>query len=214
MRKLKGFTLIELLIVVAIIAILAAIAIPNFLDAQIRSKVSRAKTDMRTISIALESYMVDVNMYPGSGEHLAGGPWTVNGGFPAGSTAQTRITFTTYAPVNAWGYANSCTTPIGHITTLPSDPFANKRGSVFGYWNAVNAGWLLWSYGPDTDEKTRGQIETYLRTPQAYIFVGAGANTVYNPYLSNPTMSLLIAGYTYDGTNGTVSAGDVWRVKQ
>jgi len=61
----KGFfTLIELLIVVAIIAILAAIAIPNFMEAQVRSKVSRAKADMRTIATALESYFVDKNHYP------------------------------------------------------------------------------------------------------------------------------------------------------
>jgi prepilin-type N-terminal cleavage/methylation domain-containing protein len=60
----KGFTLIELLIVVAIIAILAAIAIPNFLAAQTRSKVSRAKSELATLATALESYFVDNNEYP------------------------------------------------------------------------------------------------------------------------------------------------------
>jgi prepilin-type N-terminal cleavage/methylation domain-containing protein len=60
----RAFTLIELLIVVAIIAILAAIAVPNFMEAQTRAKVSRAKTDMRTIAVALESYCVDNNEYP------------------------------------------------------------------------------------------------------------------------------------------------------
>src|SRR5690349_11907880 len=60
----KAFTLIELLIVVAIIAILAAIAVPNFLEAQTRSKVSRAKADMRTMVTGLESYAVDNNKYP------------------------------------------------------------------------------------------------------------------------------------------------------
>src|SRR6478609_11262839 len=58
-----GFTLIELLIVVAIIAILAAIAVPNFLEAQTRAKISRAKADMRTTVTALESYVVDWNNY-------------------------------------------------------------------------------------------------------------------------------------------------------
>ena len=63
-----AFTLIELLIVVAIIAILAAIAIPNFLEAQIRSKIGRAKADMRSIAAALEGYRVEQNGYPqGSG---------------------------------------------------------------------------------------------------------------------------------------------------
>ena len=60
----RAFTLIELVIVVAIIAILAAIAVPNFLEAQVRSKVSRAKADIRTVATALEAYAVDNNHYP------------------------------------------------------------------------------------------------------------------------------------------------------
>jgi len=60
----KGFTLIELLIVVAIIAILAAIAVPNFLEAQVRAKVSRVRADLRTVATAVEAYAVDLGDYP------------------------------------------------------------------------------------------------------------------------------------------------------
>src|SRR6266545_3682317 len=57
-REKYGFTLIELLIVVAIIAVLAAIAVPNFLEAQTRAKVSRCKADLKTIATAFEAYVL------------------------------------------------------------------------------------------------------------------------------------------------------------
>ncbi len=64
MKTKLGFTLIELLIVVAIIGILAAIAVPNFLNAQTRAKVARAQSDLRTISTALDMYQLDHNEFP------------------------------------------------------------------------------------------------------------------------------------------------------
>ncbi len=64
MRKERGFTLIELLIVVAIIGIIAAIAIPNLLNAINRGRQKRTMSDMRTIGTAIEAYAVDNSFYP------------------------------------------------------------------------------------------------------------------------------------------------------
>ena len=74
LRKEKGFTLIELLIVVAIIGIIAAIAVPNLLTAIQRSKQKRTMADLRAIGTALGSYQVDYNRYPTQ----SGGDFSVN----------------------------------------------------------------------------------------------------------------------------------------
>ncbi|GAK57531.1 general secretion pathway protein G [Candidatus Vecturithrix granuli] len=71
LRKEKGFTLIELLIVVAIIGIIAAIAVPNLLTAIQRSKRSRTAADLRAIGTALGSYNVDNNQFPTSANAAA-----------------------------------------------------------------------------------------------------------------------------------------------
>ena len=63
-RNAKGFTLIELLIVVAIIGIIAAIAIPNLLNAIDRGKQKRTMADLRSMGTAIEEYSIDNNYYP------------------------------------------------------------------------------------------------------------------------------------------------------
>ncbi|MEW6234492.1 MAG: prepilin-type N-terminal cleavage/methylation domain-containing protein [Candidatus Omnitrophota bacterium] len=67
----KGFTLIELLIVVAIIGILAAIAVPNFLNAQVRAKISRVVSEERSIAESYLMYRLDRGAYP---PHIDGDP--------------------------------------------------------------------------------------------------------------------------------------------
>ena len=68
MRKNRGFTLIELLIVVAIIGIIAAIAIPNLLNAINRGRQKRSMADLRTVGTSVEAYAVDMAFYPTQAE--------------------------------------------------------------------------------------------------------------------------------------------------
>ena len=67
MKQRKGFTLIELMIVIAIIIILAAIAIPNYLRMTDRARRSRVAGDFASLATAVEAYSVDWGYYPKSG---------------------------------------------------------------------------------------------------------------------------------------------------
>lgn len=76
-RTDKAFTLIELLIVVLIIGVLAAIAVPNFLAAQTKAKISRVYGDMKNLALAIEMYETDNGRPPiGSGEGMRLGIWS------------------------------------------------------------------------------------------------------------------------------------------
>jgi len=146
-RPVTGFTLIELLIVVAIIAILAAIAVPNFLEAQIRSKASRVAADMRAASVAEEAYAVDNNTYTEK----------ANG-------------FNSTGAVKGWV---QLTTPIPYITSWLTDPFPDTYSKTLGHqqppYEFVTAyfgtsaaqvgqwprqGYVFISVGPDKDDDT------------------------------------------------------------
>ncbi len=97
--KQCAFTLIELLIVVAIIGILAAIAVPNFLNAQLRAKIAKAESEIRNIGLALESYRLDRNYYPPTMNE--NGQWR-------------EINSHRLYPL---------TTPIAYMSSIPIDPF-------------------------------------------------------------------------------------------
>ena len=196
-----AFTLIELLIVVAIIAILAAIAVPNFLEAQVRSKVSRAKSDMRSIVTALESYMVDNNMYPDVAANTLTPPIKLG-------LAYSRATLV------------KLSTPIAYMSNgLLTDPFAvgSKDTSFYGYCNAVEAIPFLGAVGA-----TATPEQTALFRQCAWVLQSVGPDGV-NFALQQPVTNM---GFTralqaitdqsdmsffYDATNGTVSVGDIVR---
>lgn len=72
-KKNSGFTLVELMIVVAVIAILAAIAIPSYLGIQRKAARSEAKANLEAISLALEGYMAETNNYGPGGLFLYAG---------------------------------------------------------------------------------------------------------------------------------------------
>lgn len=105
-RNNKGFTLIELLIVVAIIGIIVAIAIPNLLNAIQRAKQKRTMGDMRTAGTAAEAYAVDFNHYPAAaGYSVPSGlsfPSTTFGApapSPSGFNAQVAPTYVRVLPL-------------------------------------------------------------------------------------------------------------------
>jgi type II secretion system protein G len=101
--KKEGFTLIELLIVVAIIGIIAGIAIPNFLGARTKARVTRAFADMRAIADALESYYVDNTTYPAED--------SLSDVTPAHITSLSNDPFSTADPPAYRYYNNDDTTP-------------------------------------------------------------------------------------------------------
>ena len=104
-KQESGFTLIELLIVIAIIGILAAIAIPNLLNAVQRGKQKRTMSDMRSLATAVEAYAVDNNVYP-TAATCGGGLYTTIG-TQVGTASFTLLspTYIAQPPVNdGWGH--------------------------------------------------------------------------------------------------------------
>jgi prepilin-type N-terminal cleavage/methylation domain-containing protein len=196
----RGFTLIELLIVIAIILILIAIALPNFLEAQIRAKVTQAMGNTRTIETAMESYYLDFNLYPTDHEPDA---------------------------LDSWHGLFQLTSPLRYLPSIPVDPFSTTSGLLdptiaeIG-WELASTGnvpyivpfqatqngsnvhaWALDSSGPDTGSGLGGG--------------SAGSDEFYGnidwPFLGKTlTCPSLLGWMTYSPTNGSKSKGDIVRV--
>lgn len=201
----SGFTLIELLIVVAIISILAAIAIPNFLAAQTRAKVAKAQKEMQSLATGLEAYHIDNTAYPPGSFRQPSGM-----GIPVGWGTQDFNPY--YLPRIV-----KLSTPISYISSIPQDKF-NPGGDTWtaspadrNHYNAyvyyisdqidpylvpsdaswtrvyTNAKWRLASYGPHLTRAQAGAIPYYLERE-----IGLPDNE-------------------YDPSNGTISVGFITR---
>jgi prepilin-type N-terminal cleavage/methylation domain-containing protein len=195
----KGFTLIELLIVVAIIAILAAIAVPNFLEAQTRSKVSRCRADLRSMAVAFEAYNVDTNVYPWRPDNVASG-WT----YP-----YTNPKYGGSDYVLPLSILYCVTTPIAYVTGIFKDPFqsAGRPRDVWGqslYDSAGKSG----SYVLDRQvENMRILMPQIATAGNKWGLWGIGPDQTWLDNAAAPWNYTL-----YDATNGTVSKGNIWRV--
>ncbi|MBN2326046.1 MAG: prepilin-type N-terminal cleavage/methylation domain-containing protein [Candidatus Omnitrophica bacterium] len=150
MNKIKAFTLIELLIVVAIIGILAAIAVPNFLNAQLRAKIGRVESEFSSIRTAFEMYRLDQGgVLPDA--------WNIGG----------------------WYVAWKCfTTPVSYLPNVPTDIFQPTQREKFvnghnfyefgvAYRDKPGTGkdYALASLGPDYDDDTTS-LGSYPNSPK------------------------------------------------
>ncbi len=200
MKRRSGFTLIELLIVVAIIGILAAIAVPNFLNAQVRAKVARAESDMKSVTTALESFFIDNNSYPpmdtdrirmrrqykGCDSAPCGCAVVDIAHIMIGTSGDRRIYLTT---------------PVAYISSLPSDPFRMDCG--YGYGSNGQSYYILSSWGPDTQDSNGEELDERDYTGARLTDLNKAAVRK-----SQFTMAQLV----YNPSNGISSEGDIFRV--
>ncbi len=189
----RGFTLIELLVVVAVLAILAAIALPNFLEAQTRSKVSRVLADFTSLRTAAEAYAIDHNRYP----RMTWGRAPYNDRY----TGHGRSNEPMYGTFGPW-----ITTPVAYIGQYDMlDPFTRGKDIRF---DAIVYTWH--------DERTARYLATQFNDYDA-----EGLSKFDSEFGAWFLLSLGPDGKTggdgtsfhtgYDPTNGTASPGNIIR---
>jgi prepilin-type N-terminal cleavage/methylation domain-containing protein len=187
MKRTNGFTLIELLIVVAIIAILAAIAIPNFLAAQTRSKVSRTKADMRSYATGIESYYVDNNSYP-----------LVTGNMRISESITTPIAYVTSIGKDPFGNSSPM-----DLYNFPGSGWKTTEDYWYGtkdWYDFYGYGWYIYPAGHRTGPAAKWDLQSkgpdHCWSQAEY----PGVLEVDEPY-----------DWVYDPSNGTVSRGNIVR---
>lgn len=142
----RGFTLIELLIVVAIIAILVAIAIPNFLEAQLRAKVAAAKSELRNLHTAIEAYRIDDWNYPPDWNDPGRAAAFPGDGYVEGVQERRPFDDRLWMSFLALGYLS---TPVAYISSIPDDPFFTDAAYSYDQIDTPSQSWLLACMGPD-----------------------------------------------------------------
>lgn len=226
----KAFTLIELLVVVAIISILSMIALPNFLEAQTRSKVAAAKNNMRVMATRIEMYHVDWNTYPKAFSHLLAGVGDGTIGIissPGGVTHHIlgelfldRKTWGRSEPLDPFSVPLYCgdekqkLSVMGGLVYFNHRWFASMANDGVSQWdnrdpenwrvsNELAGEWSLHSIGP-------ARIDYYIDTIKCRDFhcwiIGV-------PITANPELERAIFR-EYDPTNGTVSRGQIYRTQR
>lgn len=193
------------------------------------SWTSVMRTHMRDLSFAIEKYYVDHNMYPAwaMGDNGPAGTWSFNYWIAResakGNEPWAHLPTFVFCGDAVGRKLATLTTPTVYLGGggYPLDIFAPARDATFVYW-------CIFPGQPDPAGKIVGK-DSPIRGGVGWILVSPGPDRcydipgdwdVYDPTISQPSRRLLAGtnkkgkAFTYDPTNGAISSGDLWRVKQ